>query len=143
MKVSEHFDLREFIDPITYDEYGDKSIDFIDARLFAIAEKLRELTGKSVAINNYSYGGNRHESGLRRQDSPTGAKHSAHKEGKAIDCVVTDWNAKDVHALVLSNEKTFYDLGVRQMEDITFSPSWTHLSTRVGINNGRIQIIKP
>ncbi len=146
--ITDHFDLREFIDPITWAEFGEKSKEKIDNRLFKIAELLRTLTGKPITINNWFIGGVRHESGTRRQDTTTGAKHSAHKFDeltvcKAIDCVVFGMQAEEVHKLVLEHEKEFYDLGVRQMEDIAFSPTWTHLSTRLGIDNGKIQIIKP
>jgi hypothetical protein len=145
MKVSAHFELREFIDPVTYKELGDKSIEKIDKRLIDIAELLRTLTGKPVTINNWFNGGQYKESGLRRMDSPTGAKRSAHKEGKAIDCKVSGMTVAAVHALVMAHEKEFYDAGVRQMEDISFTPTWTHLGTREGsvVNVGKIQVIKP
>lgn len=145
MKVSDHFELREFIDPVTYAELGDKSIDKIDKRLIDIAELLRTLTGKPVTINNWFSGGQYKESGLRRPESTTGAKRSAHKEGKAIDCKVAGMTVKEVQALVMAHEKEFFDAGTRQMEDISFTPSWTHLGTREGavVTPGKIQIIKP
>lgn len=145
MKISEHFDLREFIDPVTYKELGEKSIDKIDKRLVDIAELLRKLAGKPVTINNWFSGGQYKESGLRRMDSPTGAKRSAHKEGKAIDCKVAGMSVANVQALVMAHEKEFFDAGVRQMEDISFTPTWTHLGTREGkiVKEGKIQIIKP
>lgn len=144
MKISLHFNLEEFIDPVTFSEKGADSIHCIDVKLIEIAELLRSITGHPVTINDWSTGGQYKESGLRRMDSPTGAKHSAHKEGKAIDCKVDGMSAPAVHALVLANESKFYDAGVRQMEDIAFSPTWTHLSTR-GTDNDqkKIQIIKP
>lgn len=145
MKVSEHFDLREFIDPVTFKELGEKSIDKIDKRLIDIAELLRKLAAKPVTINNWFSGGQYKESGLRRKDSPTGAKRSAHKEGKAIDCKVAGMSVASIQALVMAHEKDFFDLGVRQMEDVSFTPTWTHLGTRQGtvVKEGKIQIIKP
>lgn len=144
IKVSEHFEVREFVDPVTYAELGDKAIEKIDKRLIDISELLRKKTGKGVIINNWSVGGQYKESGLRRANSPTGAKKSAHKEGLACDYKVVGMAAKDVYALVLANEAEFYDAGVRQMEDISFTPTWTHLATR-GKDNAqkKIQIIKP
>lgn len=144
MKVSEHFDLREFIDPVTFAELGNKSIEKIDKRLIDIAELLRKLTGKGVTINNWHTGGQYHESGLRRADTSTGAAKSAHKEGKASDHKVTGMTAEEVHKLVMAHEAEFYDAGVRQMEDLSFTPTWTHLGTRGADNvNKKIVIIKP
>ena len=144
MKVSDHFVLQEFIDPITYSELGEKAIDKIDRKLIDIAELLRELTGCPVIINNWHTHGQYKESGLRRLDSPTGAKKSAHKEGKAIDCKVVGMTISDVYMLVMQNEKKFYSLGVRQIENIAFTPSWVHIGTR-GVDNeqNKIQIINP
>lgn len=143
MKVSEHFHLQEFIDPVTFIELGEHSIDKIDNRLIDIAELLRAKTGKAITINNYPKGQYK-ESGYRRPNTPTGAKHSAHKEGKAIDCKVQGMTPAEVHKVVMDNEAEFYDAGVRQMEDLSFTPSWTHLGTR-GADNAqkKIQIIKP
>ena len=144
MKVSDHFELNEFIDPVTLAEIGDDAVKLIDSKLFAIAELLRKVTGKPVVINGTLSGHTYTESGYRRQDSPTGAKKSAHKEGKAIDCKVVGMSTPAVHTLILAHEKAFYDVGVRQMEDVAYTPTWTHLSTR-GIDNTskKIQIIKP
>lgn len=146
---TDHFDLREFIDPITFNEFGADSIKKIDNRLFAIAEKVHQITGVAVTINNWLWGGRRHESGTRRQDTKTGAAHSAHKfndtnPGKAIDFVVTGMSAVEVNKLIMEHEGEFYDLGVRQMEDISFTPNWTHLATRGDDREDRkIHIIKP
>lgn len=142
--ISEHFTLEEFIDPVTFAEKGENALTMIDHRIVNIAELLRNSIGHPVIINNWHTGGQYKESGLRRLDSPTGAKKSAHKEGKAIDCKVVGLSAAEVHAFVLRHESVFYDAGVRQMEDLAFTPTWTHLSVR-GTDNAqkKIQIIKP
>jgi hypothetical protein len=147
MKASEHFEIHEFVDPVTFAELGDKSIEKVDKKLPPIAELLRAKTGKPVIINNWHSGGQYHESGTRRDDTATGAKKSAHKMKpicEAIDCKVVGMTAAEVHAVVLANEEEFYDAGVRQMEDLSFTPTWTHLATR-GADRAdkKIVIIKP
>lgn len=144
MKVSENFELHEFIDPVTYAELGEKSIEKVDPKLFGISELLRSKTGRPGIINNWKSGGPYKESGLRRKDTPTGAKKSAHKDGLAIDYKTLGMAATLVYQLILDNEAEFYDAGVRQIEDISFTPTWVHLSTRGKDNAGKkIQIIKP
>jgi len=142
--ISEHFRLEEFIDPVTFAEKGELAFTLIDPRIVDIAEFLRNSIGHPVIINNWHTGGQYKESGLRRMDSPTGAKRSAHKEGKAIDCKVPGLSASEVYDFVLRHESAFYDVGVRQMESIEFTKTWTHLSTR-GDDNAqkKITIIKP
>lgn len=147
MKISEHFDAREFIDPVTWSELGEKAIEKLDKKIPPIVELLRSKTGnKGVVINNYHVGGQYKESGTRRMETKTGAAKSAHKMNpicRAVDCKVVGMTAAQVWEIILNNEKEFYDMGVRQMEDISFTPTWIHLATRGADNpQHKIQIIK-
>lgn len=135
IKVSKNFYADEFLHPEETD------INKIDLRLIEVAQWLRDTLGKSITINNYATGGQYKESGLRSQTTTTGAKKSAHKEGKAIDIKVSGMTAKDVYEFCLKNSDTLYEMGIREIEDGRYTPSWTHLSTRG--NWERIKIIKP
>ena len=134
IKVSKNFYADEFLHPEETD------INKIDLRLIEVAQWLRDALGKSITINNYATGGQYKESGLRSQTTTTGAKKSAHKEGKAIDIKVSGMTAKDVYEFCLKNSDTLYEMGIREIEDARYTPSWTHLSTRG--NWERIKIIK-
>lgn len=135
IKVSKNFYADEFLHPEETD------INKIDLRLIEVAQWLRDTLGKSITINNYATGGQYKESGLRSQTTTTGAKKSAHKEGKAIDIKVSGMTAKDVYEFCLKNSDTLYEMGIREIEDGRYTPTWTHLSTRG--NWERIKIIKP
>lgn len=135
IKVSKNFYADEFLHPEETD------INKIDLRLIEVAQWLRDVLGKSITINNYATGGQYKESGLRSQATTTGAKKSAHKEGKAIDIKVSGMTAKDVYEFCLRNSDTLYEMGIREIEDAQHTPTWTHLSTRG--NWERIKIIKP
>lgn len=135
VKVSKNFYADEFLHPEETD------INKIDLRLIEVAQWLRDTLGKSITINNYATGGQYKESGLRSQTTTTGAKKSAHKEGKAIDIKVSGMTAKDVYEFCLKNSDTLYEMGIREIEDGRYTPTWTHLSTRG--NWERIKIIKP
>jgi hypothetical protein len=135
VKVSKSFFADEFLYP------GETDINKIDLRLIEIAQWLRDTLAKPVTINNYATGGQYKESGLRSLTTTTGAKRSAHKEGKAIDIKVKGMTAKEVYEFCLKHSDTLYAMGVREIEDQRFTPSWLHLSTRG--NWERIKIIKP
>lgn len=135
IKVSKSFYADEFLFP------GETDINKIDLRLIEVAQFLRDQLGKPVTINNYATGGQYKESGLRDINSTTGAKKSAHKEGKAIDVKVKGMSAKDVYEWCLKNSDTLYHMGIREIEDARYCPTWTHLSTRG--DHPTIKIIKP
>lgn len=128
--VSETFFLDEFIDPITYEKEGQNSINKIDKRLITIAQYIRDNIKASVTINSWSSGGQYQESGLRQDNTTTGAKLSQHKAGKAIDIKVKGVSSKDILEFVKQHAKQLYDLGLRRIEDISITPTWFHLDLK-------------
>lgn len=140
-RISPHFYLDELIDPVTHSEMGEKGIEKLDPKLIDILEYIRTEIGKPVAVNTWATGGQYKESGLRRKDSPTGAKRSAHKEGKAVDVKIVGMDAMNFFEWCLAHKTELYGLGVREIEDHSFTPSWTHLGTRG--DHKEILIIKP
>jgi len=125
------------------DEFVYPNGDFskVDPKIVIVAQWIRDQLGKPVTINNYATGGKYKESGLRDVNTTTGAKRSAHKEGKAIDIKVKGMTAKEVYEFCLANSDTLYAMGIREIEDQRFTATWVHLSTRG--NWERIKIIKP
>jgi hypothetical protein len=113
----------------------------VDPKIVLIAQWVRDTIDKPVTINNYATGGKYKESGLRDINTKTGAKKSAHKEGKAIDIKVKGMTAKEVYEFCLKHSDTLYAMGVREIEDQRYTSTWCHLSTRG--NWERIKIIKP
>ena len=142
MKVSENFDLREFIPKDIYEAFGDRSIMFLDKRIIDIVQALRDITGKPVTINNWHTDGKYSESGYRKPDTKTGAKYSQHKFGRAADVKVAGMTPKDVVDIILKNQKFFVDLGLTTIENVEHTPSWTHLDCRwTGIK--KINFVNP
>lgn len=140
MKVSQNFELQEFIDPVTWAEKKDKSINLIDSKLINIAQYIRSTTGKPVTINNWHRGGPYKESGLRRKDTSTGAKFSQHKMGKAIDVKIHGMTGAQMNDWAKAHKTELFNLGVRQIEHKSLTKTWLHLSTKnTGVNG--IQII--
>lgn len=129
-KVSEHFDLREFIDPVTFQARGEQSIGLINRKLIDIAEFIRSKIGKPVTINNWHTGGQFKESGLRNPNSKTGAKYSQHKLGNAIDPKVSGFGGNEWYDFVKQNAKELYNLGARRIEDKTIATTWLHIDCK-------------
>jgi len=134
IKVSKNFFADEFV-------YPNGDFNLMDSKIIIIAQWLRDTLGKSITINNYATGGQYKESGLRSLTTTTGAKKSAHKEGKAIDIKVAGMTAKEVYDWCLDHQMELYGLGVREIEDHAYTKSWTHISTRG--NHLAIKIIRP
>lgn len=130
MMISENFDLREFVPKSIYDAFGEGSIKFIDKRIVDVVQLLRDLSGRSVVVNNWHTGGSYSESGYRVPDTKTGAKYSQHKFGRAADVKVSGMTPKEVVALIIKNEKMFMDLGLTTIENTNATPSWAHLDCR-------------
>lgn len=123
-KVSQHFFADEFLHPNTTD------ISLIDARLIDVAEFIRTTTGRPVTINNYATGGQYKESGLREQNTTTGAKKSAHKLGLAIDVKVKGMTGREMYDWAIKHAYPLYQLGVRRIEDVSLTPTWLHLDLK-------------
>ena len=137
MKVSNNFVLQEFVTPEIWASHKERSLIFIDIRVIQIAQFLRDIYG-GITINNWHTGGQYSESGLRSFNTSTGAKHSQHKYGRAIDLKFSDTTNKKVYADILANAKKFYDAGIRVVEDIADTPSWLHIDVR---NTGKVNEI--
>tara|TARA_R110000824_G_scaffold14456_2_gene61480 strand:- start:546 stop:983 length:438 start_codon:yes stop_codon:yes gene_type:complete len=84
MRLSKNFRLEEFVDPETFQKYGDRCINFFDPQIFGLAQKIRDRYG-SFVINNWLYKGERVWSGLRIPRSPYYTPSSQHSRGGAFD----------------------------------------------------------
>ena len=138
MNVSKNFILEEFVDKGTFEKFGDKSLWFINPDLINIYQKLRDRFG-SVTINNWSFGGNRHWSGLRTYHSPYYSMYSQHSFGNAGDGIFKNFTAEEVRQDIKKHEAEWIALGVGAIEE---NVSWLHIDTR-NIFGNRIKFFKP
>lgn len=145
MKISADFDIREFVPEATWKRHGRKSIRFIDPKVIAIAQHLRDLTNAPVVINNWdNYSLVKYEfSGYRPPTTRIGAKESQHRFGRAIDVKVGGMKTRDVYNLVMAHSGEFLKLGLTTIEDVEFTPTWLHLDCRNIGDKKELLIIKP
>ncbi len=123
---TKHFTLSELVAPNIFEDLGEKAWDLLDPNLLAALDKLRERFGP-ITVNNWRTGGPYKESGLREQDTKTGAPKSAHKRGKAADCKPVHGTVKEMFDYILDNASEFPE--IRRMENIAFTPTWLHIDT--------------
>lgn len=134
-----HFDIRELIPPEIYDARRDGAWELLDPGALMTLDALHDQFG-GVVINDWHWGGNFKESGLRAFGTSTGAKWSQHKYGRAFDCKFKSAEVSHVHEYILLHPAQFPY--VTTLEALASTPTWLHFDTR---NNpsGRIRIVTP
>lgn len=155
MQLTKNFQLQEFIPKTMYGLYGDKSIWFINPKLPVIAQLLKDTlceeyeTNVLVNINTWNSQGSRQYSGRRPYNIDSeigGARESQHKMGNAIDvqCFINGKQipSKDIHAIILKNEKQFMEAGLTTLENVAYTKTWNHLDCR-WTNLNKLLIVNP
>ena len=139
--IPKHFKIQELVDRETYNKYGERSIQFMDARIVRTADKIREYFGKSMTINNWLWDGDREWSGLRTPKSPYYSTHSQHSFGRAIDFLIKGVSAEEVRAEILKKPWHNAFKYITTLED---DVDWVHADTRAyGKNKNGIFLFKP
>lgn len=141
---SKHFDCREFVDARTWGVLGVKAAWLVGPKIVAICDLIREKTGVPVTVNNWHMGGNYDSSGYRAIWDATGGKLSQHRCGRAADVKVKGLAPLQVFQIIQANKAEFEAAGLTTMEDLRYTPTWTHLDCRPRLEgNTGILIVKP
>ena len=130
---SKYFDVREFVDPITWNVLGVKSAWLIDPKIVRVADLLREKSGVAVVVNNWHFKKNGQpfkSSGFRAIWDPTGGRLSQHRAGRAADFKVKGFSPSQIHILIQANKEDFRAAGLTTMENVSFTPTWIHCDCR-------------
>lgn len=127
---SQYFKIQEFVSKEVYNKYAEKSWEFIDDRLIITMDTLRKELNKPIIINNWLWGGNLKQRGLRanKDEIVTNKKDfyiSQHCLGKAVDFNVKDMSSKEVFDFIMENLDKFPF--IKRIEDYRDTPSWTHI----------------
>lgn len=90
-----HFTLKELVSPKVYEKEGESALRLLDAGLLKDLDKIRnkvlELTGQYLIVNDWSWGGNYTESGLRTVGDTYYKPTSAHSSGRGFDIKLSGW----------------------------------------------------
>lgn len=99
-----NFGIYELVDPDTYNELGEDAWRIFNPvflqDLDVIRDHVYRLAGYKLIINDYFWGGNYTDSGLRSEDSVHYRKWSGHSWGQAFDIKLDAW---------VRGEQTEYD----------------------------------
>lgn len=104
IKANGYFRIEELVDKTTYTAHKDRAWKFFDPRLLITLVFIREQLGKPMTINNWLWGGQFSQRGLRTNISSIVKKKSdafrlylsAHLLGKGVDFDVKGMTASEV-----------------------------------------------
>ena len=130
MYKPKHFKVQELVSPDIFNQRGSKAIELLDPRLLETLDKLREELGRPITINNWLWGGNFKQRGLRdrsfyKSDKAYVDSLSQHKYGRAVDFDVKGMSAPEVRKFIYKNREKF--------PFITFVETdinWVHIDCR-------------
>jgi hypothetical protein len=134
-----HFGIKELIHPKIYTRYGDTAWRFLDPKILTVIDTLRDRYGP-IVINDWGWGGNLRNCGLRLPDGSVGAYMSMHKLGGAVDVHFKSVGMREVFEDIMSNELHWYTRGLRRIENLVHTPTWMHLDSANTPEVGRIVV---
>lgn len=141
--IKEYFCIEELVDKEVYNKYGDAAWKFIDEMLIECILVVREELGKPMTINNWKWGGQFSQRGLRHNMSPMVQKKtrmylSAHMFGKAVDFDVEGMTAVEVREWIVANADKF-PCKIRLERNMKGKPiSWVHLDIMSDPSKGKV-----
>jgi len=130
---SKYFKLHELVCRHIYISYGKVAWQFFDPRAIITIDWIREHLDRPIYINNYEWGGNQTQSGLRCNICQLARKWtiegkirmSAHSTAQAFDFRVKGMSAEEVRNWLVRNQEDL-PYPIRLEADV----DWTHLDTR-------------
>lgn len=153
MKTTKHFEIHELVCHDVYKRDGQKAFRYFRPVLLDFLDWLREELGRPVYINNWYWGGDKSQRGLRCNLCQLVAEAmvlylSGHITGCAVDFnvkgmgpdQVRGWLAKNIHRFFLLYPE--YKARCR-VENKEFAPTWVHVDFYDHDLGGIIQYIKP
>ena len=135
MYKCKYFKPHELVSKIVYSKFGEDSYQFFDKDVLQDLDIIRESYGNPITINNWFWGGQYSESGLRtNKDSivknKTGLYVSAH-------CLGCGFDLKDKFNIQGNNHKLYNHISslirqgklkaFRRLENIQKTPTWVHV----------------
>lgn len=142
MQIRPDFDLREFVPPAVWDQFGPASRWFLDPRMLDLAQFYRDFFEAPVTVNTWAWDRRFEERGFRLPDTNTGARLSQHKFGRAFDCNVEGLTPDAVRSRIIDNEALFMEKGLTTLESGDIAKTWVHSDIRK-TNQDSILIVTP
>jgi hypothetical protein len=143
MYKCEYFSIKELVSPDVYELRGEKAWQLFDNRGLKMIDMLRKEFGVCI-INDWAWGGEFSESGLRTKDDFYYKMFSQHSFGRAFDMKFRNHSAHEVRRMIkeqweskfkkLFNAIGIYSITLEEGDSVT----WVHIDIRnakEGINS--------
>ncbi len=131
MKITENFELQEFVSPQIYKKFRHKSIIFLDSRLPGAVQALRDKVNMPLIINGKYKKKKYIHSGFRSKLTNSFSWYSQHRFGRAVDIKVKDTNAVYLYRWIMTHQKEVREMGFTTIEKFKYTPTWVHLDMRM------------
>lgn len=125
MKLTENISLQELISKEHYESQGELAIRAINKRAPRAIQFIRNEYGP-VKINDWLWGGEFNESGVRLSHHKYYRPYSDHSFGNAFDLKFSESNFKDVIKDIKNSPEVYIPLGITGLEINT--DGWVHVS---------------
>ena len=132
-----NFIAQEFVPRAIYTALGDYSLSLMSIKILVTADAIRDYFGRSVYINNWSWGGTAQWRGLRLPESPYYSPTSQHTLANAIDCRIAGVSAEEARKAILSHRGRFAHISA-----IESGVPWLHVDCRNRIYTNGILLFK-
>ena len=132
--IKDYFSIKELVDEEVFNRFGNSAWKFLDKDLLECLFIIRHNLRKPITVNNWAWGGQFSQRGLRHNNSPmvkkkTKAYLSAHCLGKAVDFDVEGMTAIEVREWIVNNADLF-PCQIRLERNFKGKPvSWLHLDS--------------
>jgi len=166
MKISQNFDLREFIPKRLWDKFGVNATWFVNPKSVKLAEFYKsffttyfkkkygndKVKTVLIVINDWHTGGKKQWSGLRTHECTEGATDSQHRYMNAFDCeikiafadgTVQEAIYPEIHKVIHENEAEFMANGLARIEDVSIANGWLHSDFAYIPDQKQILVVKP
>lgn len=129
-QLKEYFDIRELVSKQVYDKYHEISWSFFSIELLETLLVLRRDIFKCpMIINNWKYGGNLYQRGLRSNKEPMvvdkqGIYCSSHCLGQGLDFHTYKYSPSECRKII-KEKQNLLPYSIR-LEDDKSAPTWVH-----------------
>lgn len=128
--IKDYFAIHELVCPHVYNRFGESAWEFLDKDLLDVLLFIREHLNRPIYINNYKWGGDKSQRGLRCCICPLVKEKvalekvylSSHIFGKAVDFNVKGMTAEEVR-IWIEKHKNELPSSIRIEKDV----NWVHL----------------
>ena len=124
-----HFDLKELVDPVTWNVLGENAWWLLDPRLLWTLYRIRERYNRPMTVNSWKWQQEKPFTlrGFRPSSAALGGFHSQHRYGRAADFDVKGMSADEIRHDIVSHPD---DPDFQYITCLETDISWVHLDVR-------------